>query len=44
VAPPVSTPEPPAAPAPAPELPTRPGNGYGDTNHTHTGPPGLAEA
>jgi hypothetical protein len=19
---------------------TRPGNGYGDTNHTHTGPPG----
>lgn len=23
--------------------PTRPGNGYGDKNHDHTGPPGLAK-
>jgi hypothetical protein len=21
---------------------TRPGNGYGDRNHTHTGPPGQS--
>jgi hypothetical protein len=29
------------APTPAPEpLPSRPGNGWGDENHQHTGPPG----
>jgi hypothetical protein len=38
-------PEPPAAPPPAPGVSppaqtTRPGHGYGDTNHVHTGPPG----
>jgi hypothetical protein len=42
--PPASTPEPPppTPPTPTPAPDTRPGNGYGDTNHTHTGPPGQA--
>jgi hypothetical protein len=37
-APPAQTPTPPAAPA------TRPGWGHGDTNHSHTGPPGKNAA
>lgn len=42
---PVETPEQPAAPPPPSPPPslapaTRPGHGYGDTNHVHTGPPG----
>jgi hypothetical protein len=37
--PPVVSPPPPVEPPPAVE-PTRPGNGYGDRNHTHSGPPG----
>jgi len=42
-APPTAAPEPPTPPTP-PTPPqasgTRPGHGYGDENHTHTGPPG----
>jgi hypothetical protein len=40
--PPVVSPPPPPPPAVTPEPATesRPGNGYGDTNHAHTGPPG----
>lgn len=49
--PPPSQPSPPSSPAPTPQsapaamtppptTSTRPGHGYGDTNHTHTGPPG----
>ena len=30
------------AAAAAPSAETRPGNGFGDDNHVHTGPPGLA--
>jgi outer membrane biosynthesis protein TonB len=33
----------PAAAAPASDGSTRPGNGYGDQNHEHTGPPGQAK-
>ena len=39
--PPPPTPPPPPPPTPAsPPTGTQPGNGYGDKNHTHTGPPG----
>ena len=31
---------PPAQPSPTASTSTRPGNGYGDKNHVHTGPPG----
>jgi hypothetical protein len=37
----VNTPSPPVVNAPQDtSSDTRPGNGYGDKNHTHTGPPG----
>jgi hypothetical protein len=39
--PPTTTPTQP--PALMPQAPTRPGHGYGDKNHTHTGPPGHAD-
>jgi hypothetical protein len=41
----VSTPAPPVVNAPQQDTPsdTRPGNGWGDKNHTHTGPPGQAK-
>src|SRR6266516_5431390 len=44
---PTPPPPPPAAPPPpqhvvAAETATRPGNGNGDRNHTHTGPPGQS--
>ena len=39
--PPTTTPSPP--PALMPPTATRPGHGYGDKNHTHTGPPGHAD-
>jgi hypothetical protein len=41
--PPTSTPvppTPPTPPTPPPTSDTRPGHGYGDENHQHTGPPG----
>ena len=54
LAPPTTSPPPPPPPPPpttVPETPralskpsTRPGNGYGDKNHVHTGPPGHAPA
>ena len=37
------TPGPPPGPTPAATV-TRPGNGYGDQNHCHTGPPGKSGA
>lgn len=39
--PPTTTTSPP--PALMPQAPTRPGHGYGDKNHVHTGPPGHAD-
>jgi hypothetical protein len=33
-------PTPPGDPAPAPGDDSRPGEGHGDRNHDHTGPPG----
>lgn len=45
--PPPSPPPPTTNPSPPPKLmplaPTRPGNGYGDKNHTHTGPRGHSD-
>lgn len=44
--PPPPPPPPPSSPPPAaltPPLPTRPGHGYGDKNHLHTGPPGQQD-
>src|SRR5579884_3188390 len=38
--PPPAPPPPPSPPPTAPTPPTRPGHGYGDKNHVHTGPPG----
>jgi hypothetical protein len=40
--PPPSFQPPPAPPSPLTPTSTRPGNGYGDKNHVHTGPPGQA--
>jgi hypothetical protein len=40
--PPASFQPPPAQPSPLTPTSTRPGNGYGDKNHVHTGPPGHA--
>lgn len=38
--PPPPPPPPPVQPTSSSEKPSRPGNGYGDKNHQHTGPPG----
>ena len=47
VPPTTTTPTPPVAPPPPPVTPppvdSRPGNGYGDDNHDHTGPPGQSK-
>jgi hypothetical protein len=40
----VTSPPPPPITTPVSDPPpdTRPGHGYGDQNHTHTGPPGQS--